>query len=593
VRGEPAFGAEAVVGAARLTPRQPLELFELPMVFSQAPLLPAEAFRRELERRGLWPLHLGQLEELHRTGTLRPLLRLVRDVRAAKAEARRLGESPLNFLLFTPTTGWQIRPWAEAGELRQAGSEPFRPWHSFRRTLGDFPFRSSEFLYSRYQLLISAGRVRQIVRRMRTRRDISDQIRYRLPRPPGEEGAPHAGHDPLVVVLSALEARYLPSVVGRVSLGEGGSEGRDRFERAFDPVALLAWLRTTPEAIVDAAERLLSAAEFIDPLGDWWDVIRFGRRDRWERLKHEALLALDHRISAEMLLRFHEDLAAHGVTRPIGAPPRRSYHPRHGRIPRGDAGLEAAVTEFGLSSHPTLALIIEGETEAELIPRALDAFLPPWRSRVRWVNARGVDANLDLLAAYASQLSLGEERADIVVLARPYTRMLVVFDPEGSFATEAQREVKRKRWAARIQETLPEPHRSSPFVLQQVLDLVEVDTWGAPFEFAHFKDGEIARAAYRVARRVNPAAPRIPAGSVAQLRKHGGDLEKLWRRSHYRGVTKPAVASELWPILERRLHEAADAGDITTVPLGRVLARVSELAFLPRHGWALQTRERS
>lgn len=228
----------------------------------------------------------------------------------------------------------------------------------------------------------------------------------------------------------------------------------------------------------------------------------------------------------------------------------------------------------------------------ELVPRALDAFLPEWRNRLRLVNARGVDANLDLLAGYAGQLGLGEEHGDLVLLTRPITRFLVVFDPEGSFATEEQREEKRARWAARIQESLPEHLRSSPVVLHQILDLVEVDSWGSPFEFAHFTNGQIAAAASRVARRLNPAAPRLVARSVAELRKHGRDVAYLWKRAPYRRVRKPAVAIELWPTLERTSWAANERGDIVEVPLGRVLVRVAELAYLPRHGWAIQTRER-
>src|SRR5712691_13221327 len=85
--------------------RGPLELFELPMVFSQAPLLTADEFRRELDRRGLWPMQLGQLEELHRTPLLQPLFRVLRDVRGAKAAARPEGRSPLDYLIYTPTVG--------------------------------------------------------------------------------------------------------------------------------------------------------------------------------------------------------------------------------------------------------------------------------------------------------------------------------------------------------------------------------------------------------------------------------------------------------------------------------------------------------
>jgi hypothetical protein len=516
--------------------RRALDLFGLPLVFSQAPLLTADQFKRELDRRGLWPVHVAELEELHRRRLLLPLFRLVRDVRGAKAEARREGRSPLDYLLHTPTAGWQLRPFANAGHLKEARSEPFRRWRSYRRALGEFSFDSSEFLYSRYHLLISTQRVRDLLHRMRARRDSSGSVGYHLRLFPWEETT-RDGDDRLVVMLSALEARYRPAIVGRVALGEGGREARDQFERDFDPAGMLTWLSVSAHQVFQAGERLLSDADFMDPLGEWWNLIRFGRRDRWDRLKGEALLALDHRVAAEMLLRFHEDLAARGLATASEPPDPRYHDPLHGRIPRGDAGLERAVTEFGLSPHPALLLVLEGETEMALVPRALDVFLPRWRPRVRLVNARGVDANLDLLAAYAGELALGEEHGEMVRLTRPYTRFLVAFDPEGTFATETQRERKRLRWAARIQESFPEPLRSSPVVLRQMRDLVEVDTWGAPFEFAHFTNGQIAAAVHRVARRLNPAAPRIAARSVEQLREHGRDLADLWKRAHYRKVS--------------------------------------------------------
>jgi hypothetical protein len=65
--------------APRVVPGRPLDLFELPMVFGQAPLLAGSECERQLERRGLWPLGLGQIEELHRTRLLQPVFRLVRD----------------------------------------------------------------------------------------------------------------------------------------------------------------------------------------------------------------------------------------------------------------------------------------------------------------------------------------------------------------------------------------------------------------------------------------------------------------------------------------------------------------------------------
>jgi len=496
----------------------------------------------------------------------------------------------LNSLRYTPTAGWQLGPLSEAGLLKESRHEPFRPWRSYRRQLGDLSFKSSEFLYSRYQLLVNSQDVTDITRRMTARRDTSGSLRYRLRLRPWDEASQNAD-DRLVVMLCALEARYRPAIVGRLVLSEGSRESWDQFDQDFDPAAMLAWLGMTAPQILETGERLLWAADFKDPLGDWWNLIRFGRRDRWDLLKGAALLALEHRIAAEMFLRFHDDLVGSGVaTAP--EPPEPGYQDaRHARIPRSEGGLEEAVTEFGLSTHPAVVLVLEGETEMRLVPQALDLFLPEWRHRMRLVNARGVDTNLGLLAAYAGALGLGRDHGDFVLLTRPFTRIVVVFDPEGSFATEAVRETKRTVWATRIQESLPEPYLGSSLVRSQLRDLVEVQTWGSSFEFAHFTNRQIAAAANRVARRVNPTAPPFAASSVAKLREHRGNLDKLWERRSYRGLTKPAVAMELWPILERKLEIANEAGQIESVPLGRVLLRVDELINLPRHSWALETSE--
>jgi hypothetical protein len=98
---------------------------------------------------------------------------------------------------------------------------------------------------------------------------------------------------------------------------------------------MLAWLGLSAQQVYEAGERLLIAADFMDLLSDWCKLIRFGRRDRWDKLKGEALLALDHRIAGEMLLRFHEDLAARG------SPPLQILQIRGTTIPVTGASLRA------------------------------------------------------------------------------------------------------------------------------------------------------------------------------------------------------------------------------------------------------------
>jgi hypothetical protein len=84
----------------------------------------------------------------------------------------------------------------------------------------------------------------------------------------------------------------------------------------FDPVALLHWLGwSAPEAVRQSAGRLLLRAKSIDPMGNWHKVVRLGRSGMWQKLRGEALVAMDRRIAAEMLLQLYEDLVSCGVAR--------------------------------------------------------------------------------------------------------------------------------------------------------------------------------------------------------------------------------------------------------------------------------------
>jgi hypothetical protein len=76
-------------------------------------------------------------------------------------------------------------------------------------------------------------------------------------------------------------------------------------EMGLDPTEVLRW-----------AERLIIDAGFHDPLDNWITLIRQTDPDRWEDLKGDALSAVGHRVAAEILLAFYEDLVEAGVRPP-------------------------------------------------------------------------------------------------------------------------------------------------------------------------------------------------------------------------------------------------------------------------------------
>jgi hypothetical protein len=103
-----------------------------------------------------------------------------------------------------------------------------------------------------------------------------------------------------------------------------------------------------------------------------------------------------------------------------------------------------------------------------------------------------IDRDLDLLVRHQVGPRLGEEHGDIVVLARPPTRVLVAVDPEKRFATRTRQRAERDKLVRRLHESLPPGLRSAQS-LKEMGTLVDVTTWGAvPWEFANFTDAELA-----------------------------------------------------------------------------------------------------
>jgi hypothetical protein len=309
------------------------DLEQLPWAFSQCDLLTTARFRDQCGQRGSPILLDEQLEALHRQGVLVPLVRRDGDQR----------EEP-----------------AAVG---------FRPWRTYPRF--------NQFYYSPYQLLAAPGLGRllthmaprhrsaprwllaRLVGRRRPRQVAFDldltfpEAQFDLSRLPSRE---------LVIALSALEARYLPPIVHRVQAPLPlDLKAWPDYANGFDPNAMLAWLGWQPEQLKAAAYQLLSHAHSIDPQQRWHRLARLADPERWGELRGLALAANDHRVAAELLLLFYEDLVELG-----GAPPLEQLPPRHQRVwhqlderlATDRHELDEVLTEFGLSPHPSVVLAV-------------------------------------------------------------------------------------------------------------------------------------------------------------------------------------------------------------------------------------------
>jgi hypothetical protein len=558
-------------------------LLSEPFTFTQNRPLQASDFLSEARKCGLW-ITEQELDALHRTHLLVPLYRFVRDGRAIAAAHRRSqvgrrDDDAYYLAHWRPASREDLVAADAAGRLRDPAAEPFIARRRLRRQLAEWSYESSVYLYSRHQLsaVPFVRRVRGWLKLRGVRGDLVggldvDRATAAVVREQAEALRKAA------IAATLLEPAYYSRIFGRLSLPHDEDfVAFDRWCRTRPLLRPLRALEVNAAWIRDAAEMLHREAHRVDPLGEWAEVIAAGEPEKWKSLSGDARAALEVRISAEFLLLYHDRL--HTARRAPALPqsPPRFRGPFDDRLKRRRP-LNDLLTDFGLSPHPRLVVAVEGETELTLFPRVmrqLDA--PTDDDFIAVEDAGGVDRDLSPLVAYAIAPRLRREEfgRGYVRLERPPTRLFVVFDAEGKFATLETRNERRDSWVVRVMQTLPrELH--TPIVAEQIRRLVNVATWtrtGTSFEFAHFTDRELATAAAALDRRPRQLTVERRLELVAKLREQRGNLEAMLGP-----VSKVALADELWPLLEAKIETALERGTERRIPIVRMVHQAYQLA---------------
>jgi hypothetical protein len=557
-----------------------LRLLDEPFTFTQyRPLLPRQ-FIDEAKRCGLW-LSEQELEAIHRVRLLVPLYRLARDGREI-ANAHRRGEDAYHLAHWQPTSRADLTDARTHGRLYDAASEAFIARRRLKRPLGDRSYESSVFLYSRHQLT-AVPFLRQVRPQLKLKHAKGDVI-GQLAANRGSVGILRERAERLrdaATAATLLEPAYYSRIFHRLSLPrEEDFAAFDRWRRTRPLLRSLRVLSVDAAWISDAAESLHWEAHRIDPLGAWADVIAAGEPEKWKTLSGDARAALELRVSAELLLLYYDDLHRGRRAPPLPQPSQRFRGPFDDRLKRRRA-LNALLTEFGLSPHPHLVVAVEGETELVLFPRVMQQLgVPTDDDFIAVEDAGGANRDLSPLIAYAVaprvvRESHAETASRYVRLERPPTRLLVVFDAEGEFATAADRRERRDKWVSRVMQALPRELRT-PIVAQQLRPFITVATWtrtGTSFEFAHFTDTEIATAAAALDRRKRQPTLEKRVEIVAKLRVERGNLDKMLGP-----ISKVALAEALWPVLEAKIERALERATERRVPIVRAVHRAYALA---------------
>jgi hypothetical protein len=561
--------------------RPAVELIELPYTFTQLPVLMPRQFISEARERGV---HLSDahLEALHRARLLTPLLRVRRDVRLVAQLAPRDAIHADQVAHWEPTNRRDLVDAYNSGLVTDPASERFISRRSRERNLAELEFLVSDYLYSSHQLLMLPT-IKAVLPHLRARKSGAELVLDLDVNAGWLDAAKMRASElrDIVIAVSALEPVHYPKVIRKLTLPFTEDSARyDRWKRDLPLLAIRKWLDVDADWIKQAARWLLDTADGFDPLGDWLDVVRAGEPSQWKRLKRDARSAMDYRIGAEVLLRYYDALVRGRRAKPLPDREGRWRGQFDSRL-KPSGNLDRILTEYGLSPHPSLVLVLEGRTEFTLFPRVMQMFeVRTDRDFIAIEDMAGVGRDLTSLVSFAVfPHTEPDEYGRYLEPLRPLTQILVVTDAEGPMRTQADRNKKRRAWVDRLVKTLPREHRTE--AVKESLDrLVYVDTWnrgGRSFEFAHFTDRQLAHAIARVSATGQPTLTAL-TNRVASVRASRGNLDSLLNDG-----SKVSLANELWPVLERRIRRAERNKTEGRIPIVRVLDRAIRIAHeLPR-----------
>lgn len=574
----------------------PRQLLGIPLAFTQNALLTPEEFTSRARDRGVG-LRVEHLAELHRRRALVPLLRIVQ--RPSKA-------SPPVPVAATAMNGYGqyrspialVTAAASGGLLVNPGAVPYRPWdggpplpthHGIRRYASVF--------YSPYQLL-ALKPAEQLISEMSATLAAKGRPRFSLrPLTPGEALVMDGGRQ-LAVLLSALDMHYLPQIL----LTAHHAHAWEKEDPDFDAAQRLRMFGLAPEAIAATAEALLLKGRSIDPMGRFYELIRQAHPRTWADLRGNALLAMDYRIAAEILLGTLDDLGRGDLT---ARPPQKNRMlgtALDQRLRAEPERLDEILASRGLSPRPAVLLVLEGETEMLLMPRVLaEAYGKPVTSTlIELVDMKTIDRDLDLFVRHEAGPRLGDNLAeDAVLLARPPTRILVAVDPEKRYADRAGVRSQRDMLVRRLYEALPMAMRSAT-TMRQLRSLVDVVTWGtAPWEFANFTNMELAKAITQcsalpsgMTRRALVTALEAERNIRSTNARRSPDVEAICRAWPTNAKFRKAdLAEVLWPALQKKVQRDLTSGKRPRIPAARVAVKALTMAFeYPRHRSAILVR---
>jgi hypothetical protein len=250
-------------------------------------------------------------------------------------------------------------------------------------------------------------------------------------------------HEKFVELLLFIQNKYLPLVKqpGYISvtgdLPNNLDEKWDDLQKRIIPKEIVSAFGLEVEVIKGYRGRIGRYGLSIDPLKHWYDLIKYIKYDKRQKLKGKALLAQDFYLISDMLALLLKDLTGEKQLETgslsdtmRGCGKVRVYGKELNYVDRDV--LIRLLREYGINPRPRLVLIVEGYTEEIVFPiiaNAMDISLESYDIQI--INILGVDRDpRELIIDYATPDVYSMDKKYYIPLER--TKVFLIFDNEGN-----------------------------------------------------------------------------------------------------------------------------------------------------------------
>jgi hypothetical protein len=306
---------------------------------------------------------------------------------------------------------------------------------------------------------------------------------------------------------------------------------------------------------------------FIDPLKEWYDLIKYITYGKRQKLKGKALLAQDFYIISDMLALLLEDLTGKKQleTGSISDTMRgrgkvRVYDKELNYVDRDV--LIKLLREYGINPRPRLVLIVEGDTEEVAFPIIANAMgIPLERYGIQIINIQGVDKHPRELIVHHSTPDIYQEDKEYYIHPER-TKVFLIFDNEGNKGSWIKKFIKNpnKEIEGMMEDVLRSIKQKKKNTSAKTEEIFHKHTvkyyiWTNSFEYDNILDNEELSSELNKYGEKHGYNFDVTSDAIKECRANNRNLDKFIRDKTDTSLNKREFGEQLGNFIAKEIKE--------------------------------------